>query len=149
MIRYIAMCLLLCSLGCHPAERSGWGFTLPVGDVDEGCEAYTRLQCNACHKIEGVDQLAGEDGEPEMSISLGGKVPRISTYGELVTSVINPSHRLAGGYAKEVVAESGESKMRNYNDVMTVTELNNIVEFLQSKYEIIEPEPTEFPEYGP
>ena len=66
-----------------------------------------------------------------MSIALGGEVTRIQTYGELVTSIINPSHRLAEGYPVDTVSVDGKSRMRNYNDVMTVTELTDLVMFLQ------------------
>ena len=61
---------------------------------------------------------------------------RIKTYGELVTSIINPSHRLAKGYAEANVAMEGKSNMTVYNDVMTVRELIDLVAFLQSHYEL-------------
>jgi hypothetical protein len=38
------------------------------------------------------------------------------------------------------MTETGESTMRNYNDVMSVQELIDLVEFLQSKYEIWVPD---------
>ena len=82
-----------------------------------------------------------------MSIALGGEVERIDTYGELVTSIINPSHRLAKGYPIDAVSVDGKSKMRNYNDVMTVTQLNDLVMFLQSKYKLHEYELTDYPMY--
>ncbi len=82
-----------------------------------------------------------------MNIALGGEVRRISTYGELVTSVINPSHKLARGYGDENQEDDGESKMTNYNDVLTVSELIDLVAFLQSKYSIRPPEVTDYPMY--
>ena len=136
-------------VGCIPAPKSGKGFTLPDGNVETGKATYTRLQCNACHTIAGVDQMVAEGTEPAMSIKLGGEVTRIQTYGELVTSIINPSHRLARGYAKDEVAIEGQSKMSNYNDVMTVTELIDVVAFLQSNYKLLEYQPTDYPLYGP
>ena len=73
---------------------------------------------------------------------------RIQTYGELVTSIINPSHRLARGYAvEEIASEEGESEMKNYNDVMTVSELIDLVTFLQSHYSLREYEITRYPLY--
>lgn len=134
--------------GCTPAPKSGKGFTLPDGDREAGKATYVTLQCHACHKIEGVDQLVADDGNSELSIALGGEVSRIRTYGELVTSIINPSHRLAKGYSPEVVSIEGESKMRSYNDVMTVTQLTDLVTFLQSKYKLRAYEPTDYPMYG-
>jgi hypothetical protein len=137
------------SAGCATAPKSGKGFTLPQGNAQTGKEIFVDMQCNACHKLSGVDQVAGEGGKPQMSIALGGEVTRIQTYGELVTSVINPSHRLAEGYPVDEVSVGGKSKMRNYNDVMTVTELTDLVMFLQSKYKLQEYELTDYPVYTP
>lgn len=140
---------LIISMGCTPAPKSGKGFTLPDGNVEQGKATYVALQCNACHKISGVDQLAAEGDDAKEPIALGGEVARIKTYGELVTSVINPSHRLAKGYPIEDVSIAGQSTMKNYNDVMTVKQLTDLVAFLQSKYSLIKYEPTYYPEYGP
>jgi mono/diheme cytochrome c family protein len=132
--------------GCVTPPKSGKGFTLPVGNAQAGRENYIIMQCNACHKIDGVDQFAAE---PELSIVLGGEVTRIETYGELVTSIINPSHKLAKGYPVDVVSMDGRSKMKNYNDAMTVTQLTDLVSFVQSKYKLLEYELTDYPIYGP
>jgi len=140
---------LLVTAGCSTPPKSGKGFTLPQGDAQAGKEIYISKQCNACHKISGIDQVALEGEQPQMSIALGGEVTRIQTYGELVTSIINPSHRLAKGYAVDEVSVDGISRMKNYNDVMTVTELTDLVTFLQSKYKLEEFELTDFPVYIP
>ena len=60
----------------------------------------------------------------------------------------NPSHKIAPGYEPARVQIDGSSKMANYNDVMTVTELIDLVAFLQSKYTLREYEPTDYPLYG-
>ena len=138
---------LLAVSGCTTPPKSGKGFTLPVGNAQAGKADYVSLQCNACHTISGIDQISAAGGKPEMSIALGGEVERIDTYGELVTSIINPSHRLAKGYPIDAVSVDGKSKMRNYNDVMTVTQLNDLVMFLQSKYKLHEYELTDYPMY--
>ncbi len=85
--------------------------------------------------------------EPELDkeVSLGGDVARISTYGELVTSIINPSHKLAGGYLPAVISTNGESKMTNDNDAMTVQQLIDLVAFLQSRSALKPQVPTEYP----
>ena len=136
--------------GCRPSAKSGRGFTLPEGDVEQGRDIFVNFQCHACHVIQGIDRLVeAEAGETELSIALGGKTDRVKTYGQLVTSIINPSHRLAHGYRKQHVSVDGDSKMRNYNDVMTVQELTHLVTFLQSNYDLIEYKPTVYPMYGP
>ena len=153
-MKTLAFCLgivgLVVLVGCAPPPKSGAGFTLPEGDAELGKTHFTRMHCNSCHSIEGVEQLAAADGsEPAISVALGGEVARIKTYGELVTAIINPSHKLARGYQEEQIAEDGKSKMINYNDIMTVTELSDLVAFLQSKYSIKPYEPTYYPLYGP
>ena len=64
----------------------------------------------------------------------------MKTYGELVTSIINPSHRLARGMDPRHVDGEGESKIPRYNEVMTVQQLVDITEFLSSKYSVWAPE---------
>ena len=61
------------------------------------------------------------------------------TYGDLLTSVINPSHRISQAYLGEQVTTDGESRMRRYNDVMTVQQLVDIVTFLETQYTLIRP----------
>ena len=57
-----------------------------------------------------------------------------------MTAIINPSHKLAEGYKKEVVSEDGKSKMYVYNSFMTVQELTDLVMFLQPYYDVIPPQ---------
>lgn len=132
-------------VGCETGPKSAKGFSLPDGDIDKGRAAFEELRCNACHKVADIDQVASGE-QPEFSLPLGGEVTRIKTYGELVTSIINPSHRMAI-YPGEVVHTGLESKMQNYNDVMTVRQLVDLVAFLQSQYTLIEYEPTDYAPY--
>ena len=73
------------------------------------------------------------------NIVLGGEVTMIRTYGELVTSVINPSHGLAPGFKKEQIKGGKLSPMPEFNDVMTVRQMIDLVAFLQSRYKEFEP----------
>ena len=134
--------------GCTPAPTSGQGFTLPNGDAETGKTAFVELSCHHCHSVAGTDLPLVEDRE--MNVRLGGTVSRIGTYGELVTSIINPSHRLAKGQLTQEVAEDGTSLMKNYNDVLTVQQLIDLTAFLQSRYVLRVYEPTDYPlYYGP
>ena len=69
-------------------------------------------------------------------MKLGGQVSSSKTYGQLVTSVINPLHRIAHSYKPQNTDADGHSTMRNYNDVMTVKQLVDLVTFLESQYEL-------------
>lgn len=136
--------VLLVALGLSGCDRSLQSFSLPVGDVARGEQVFMNMQCLSCHTLEGYERPAGEH---ELSIGLGGKVKGLKTYGELVTSVINPSHRLAQGYDRSTIQVEGESVMPVYNDVMTVTELVDLVTFLESHYELEPYEPTPYGSY--
>lgn len=143
----IGLVVAIASLGCVPSPKSGKGFRLPDGNVEKGKEAFIALKCNACHTIEGVEQFVTGTEKPEPPITLGGEVVRMKTYGELVTSIINPSHQLAKGYPAEQVSIEGKSKMEDFNDVMTITQLTDLVAFLQSKYKLPEYETMDYPLY--
>jgi len=69
-------------------------------------------------------------------VVLGGKVAHIETHGELVTSIINPSHGFSPRYPRAKVAEAGQSKMPKFNETMTVEQLIDLTAYLQSKYEL-------------
>jgi len=143
MKRFSILTLLLTlvfALGACDKERtmSERGFRLPDGNATAGRETFLYMHCNQCHTIEGDEMPQIPGFEP--FVELGGTVTRVKTYGELVTAIINPSHKLAEGYAKEVVSEDGKSKMYVYNGFMTVQELTDIVMFLQPHYEVVPPE---------
>jgi sulfur-oxidizing protein SoxX len=72
-------------------------------------------------------------------VDLGGPVSKVKTYGELVTAIIDPSQKLADGYAEELVSEDGESKMYVCDKYMTVEELTDIVMYLQPFYGVVAP----------
>jgi len=125
--------------GCDRDLMSEKGFSLPEGDPVAGREAFLYMQCNQCHTIKGVELPVIPTADPPF-VELGGSVTRVKTYGELITAIINPSHKLADGYPKDLVSENGVSKMYVYNDYMTVQELIDIVMYLQPQYDLIVPE---------
>lgn len=129
----IAFLVLLAA--CDPGPGPSHGFVLPEGDAEAGEAAFVRLHCNDCHAVQGRDDLR-ENIVPIKTVTVGGRKTQIDTYGELVTSVINPSHEISHRYLDEIVEKDGMSTMRNYNDVMTVSELINLVAFLQAQYEL-------------
>lgn len=149
-MRYLLCCIALSSLiliGCEGGPDSPQGFSLPQGDVNKGAVVLTKHQCLACHHINGIEQATGINN-PDLNVRLGGKSTKVKTYADLVTSVINPSHKFAQGYPLAIIAVEGESKMKNINDVMTITELVNLVTFLQPHYELIPYRSTNYQFYG-
>ncbi len=136
----LALAGLVAASGCDQAAKmSEKGFRLPDGDAQAGRATFLDMECQQCHTIRGMDLPAIPGQEPPY-VELGGKVTIVKTYGELVTAIINPSHRLARGYALAVVAQDGKSKMPVYNEYMTVQQLIDLVMFLQPTYEVVPPE---------
>lgn len=129
--------LLLGGVLFEACNQEAQGFVLPEGDAEVGRATFLALECNQCHSVEDI-AWQGEASDTE--IRLGGTTTSIKTYGELVTSIINPSHRIASRYLGEkVMNEQGQSKMEIYNEVMTVQELVDLVTFLKSTYRITTP----------
>jgi hypothetical protein len=120
----------------------GAGFALPPGDLENGKMDFVGLACNQCHSVADLE-WEGVDGQ-DVHFRLGGEVTKVKTYGELVTAVINPSHRIARNFRRENELTNGQSPMPNYNTVMTVQELVDIVTFLEKEYKLVPP-PTEYP----
>ncbi len=130
-----AMLLSACDEDKVMSER---GFRLPDGDAQAGRETFLYMQCNQCHTIKKEELPIIPGTEPY--VELGGVVTHVKTYGELVTAIVNPSHKLADGYAKDLVSEDGVSNMYLYNNYMTVQELTDLVRFLQPHYDIAPPQ---------
>lgn len=134
----VILLLLMASLGglgCEVGPASGLGLRLPEGDVARGEATFRELGCVECHVIEGEAAPARPEGAPR-PIVLGGRADHIATHGELVTSIVNPSHGHPRRYPREEVFEQGLSKMKNFNDEMTVAQLLDLTSYLQSKYEL-------------
>ena len=130
-------CLLLS--GCSD-PKSASGFRLPDGEVGAGREAFVRLNCHQCHSVAG-DSLPKGQLADVITVPLGGEVVRVRTYGQLVTSVINPQHIINPAYRGKYTDPAGRSLMPDYNQTMTVRELVDLVANLQSRYKLKPPEP--------
>ena len=127
--------------GCDLRVKSGRGFVFPEGDVARGRKAFVDLRCCECHRVDGVPDLPAPTASFEKVVTLGGKGPRLRTYGELVTSIIHPRYALSEKLPnRSLYREGSESPMKEVNDTMTVTQLLDIVTFLQPQFTGIEPE---------
>jgi sulfur-oxidizing protein SoxX len=138
LISLLLLSVVFVFAACDRDRMSERGFRLPDGDPAAGKEAFLYMQCNQCHTIAGEALPAIPAAEPY--VELGGTVTRVKSYGELVTAIINPSHKLADGYPEELVSEDGESNMYIYNQHMTVQELVDLVMYLQPHYNVLMPE---------
>lgn len=145
-MKYLTVLILTVSslflAACDRGAESSYGFTLPEGNADYGQSYFVAFRCIDCHVVAGLeDELVAPEGiDPLMAVPLGGTTTRIQTYGELVTSIINPSHKVSTQYRLTPAMDEEISPMRNYNSIMTVDELIDIVAFVQAQYEL-EPYP--------
>lgn len=137
MKRYllITVCCLLMS-GCDTGADSPRGFSLPEGSAEKGQVVFTDQRCTDCHSVKDLE-LGEPSADRELNIVLGGQTPNVKTYADIVTSIINPSHRVHPRHRADGTDENGDSIMTNYNDVLTVTELIDLVAFLQPQYEFM------------
>jgi len=132
---------------CDFGPNSGRGFSLPEGNADKGRTTFVELECNACHSVGDIERVAGREG-PDIDLRLGGQVTAIKTYGDLVTSVINPSHKTSWRYIdQDIAAERAELKMVVYNEIMTVQQLVDMVTYLETNYEFVAPTRTKYARY--
>ena len=133
-LMFVALFIIFVLVGCEGQSK---GFALPPGDKEAGKATFVLLNCNHCHSVKGeIEKLP--DGHSTINYELGGEVTRIRTYGDLVTSIINPSHKLSR-VDESFVTEEGQSKMRRYNDFMTVQELVDLTAYLESTYQLVPP----------
>ena len=137
-------CVVAALAAC--SQESPYGFRLPDGDPAAGRQAFVELGCNACHEVAGVPI---EYLEGLAHVQLGGKTTHLRTYGELVTSIINPSHKIARQHRENGAVLEGESLMTYLylNQIMTVQELIDLVAFLQPTYEVEPPPPAKWAIY--
>jgi sulfur-oxidizing protein SoxX len=136
---FVLLIVVLTLSACEADRMSERGFSLPAGNALAGKDAFVYMHCHECHSVTGEEFPALARSEPPF-VELGGTVTRVKTYGELVTSIINPSHKLAQGYPLDVITVDGETKMPVYNGYMTVQELIDIVAFLQPHYDVFVPQ---------
>lgn len=135
--------LLVLVFGIIGCSGSQGNFALPEGDIESGKATFELLGCVQCHSAGDVE-WQGKGTENEIHLPLGGKVPRLKSYSELVTSVINPSHKIDRKYLREPYSTDGASGMLKFNEFMTVQDLVDIVSFLQEEYELDRPRDIDF-----
>ncbi|MGR8948567.1 MAG: c-type cytochrome [Gammaproteobacteria bacterium] len=124
---------------CSDNGEAVRGFVLPKGDVAAGQATFVEIGCPKCHTVAGTD-IKQPDGE-QFHIQLGGEQTRVKHYGDLLTSVVNPDHKVAKPY--QVINEAGKdasSPMPKFVTTMTVEQLVDVVEFLHSSYTSTQPD---------
>ena len=135
LMTLIGIALALAVAGCGDNMRAQGMIHLPEGDAETGEAEFVSLGCNNCHVIRNTEL---PEGDGPLRVVLGGSSTRMVSYGDLVTSIVNPSHKLSRRYVPVGAAVDDESPMPDYNDVMTVSQLTDLVAFLQQHYQRME-----------
>jgi putative copper export protein len=103
----------------------GWIFTPPRGDAAHGREVFLRLGCNACHG----NGEARPAGSPAIGPDLAG-VGEHHPAGYILESILNPNAVIVEGPG--YTAPDGRSIMPDYRGQLTVSELIDLVAYVQS-----------------
>lgn len=145
-IGLVTLFLLICFSGCQRDDRRQGDIYLPMGDAARGEMHFVSLGCVACHVVIDAELPEPAEAGP-VRVLLGSRTGRRMSYGQLVTSIVNPSHRLSSRYRRDEVSNDGVSLMSSYNDVLTVTQLTDLVAFLQSHYKEADRPGYQYPVY--
>jgi L-cysteine S-thiosulfotransferase len=131
------------------APNTGFLVRFPLGNTQRGRDAFVALECHACHRIADVE-MPPHPTPASFTVALGGHTPRIETYGDIITAIVNPSHRLARSY-RAVAGRNEPSPMsaQFLNEVMTTQQLVDIAAFLRPEYDYVPPPPPPYWESYP
>ena len=101
-------------------------FFLPAGDAEAGRKAFTDLRCNVCHRVMwgGFAVPTAPTQGPILSTDHAGW-----SSAKLASAIIAPSHSLSPEWKN---VPGGVSPMGDYDNVMTIRQLSDIVAFVQS-----------------
>ena len=137
----IAAVVSLGLIGTACTTYSTFGFPVEEGSIENGRLAFIAHGCHRCHSVAGVD-LPEFVGASSPLIELGGETSTIKAYSELVTSIINPNHRISERYREQLQQRTLgplETQMPSAHiETMTVRQLIDIVAFLDSRYVQVE-----------
>jgi len=103
----------------------GWIFRPPEGDPDRGREAFVKLECFACHTVQGESFPRPSRPGPDLT-GMGAHHPA----GYLAESVMNPNRVIVEGPG--YTGPDGKSIMPDYRDSLTLADLSDLVAYLKS-----------------
>ncbi|MGD8340769.1 MAG: cytochrome c [Gammaproteobacteria bacterium] len=138
-IRMVAtLALAAVATGC--AYQPRFGFPIEQGSIEAGRQAFIDHGCHACHTVAGV-RLPDPPGGATPLLELGGETSNVKAYSELLTSIINPNHRISERYSEQIgdrALAPLTSPMPAHIDTMTVRQVIDIVAFLDSRYVLVQ-----------
>jgi len=143
----IVTALSLAILGAGCTYNPTFGFPVEQGNIEAGRQAFIDHRCHQCHSVAGV-RLPELAGASSPLFELGGETSTLKAYSELVTSIINPDHRISERYREEVLRQAvpplASPMPMAHIETMTVRQLIDLVAFLDSRYVLIDDYETGF-----
>ena len=133
-MRNVVLLATLVLAACGQQQKPVQGFVLPPGDVDKGKAIFVEMGCPQCHSVADTD--IEQPADAPFRVKIGSEEHQVKHYGDLLTSIVNPDHRVSGLFREQ--DESGEafsSPMPQFTDTMTVAQMVDLVAFLHSTYE--------------
>ena len=127
--------LIVAMVGCTAERRSARGFRLPEGDALRGQVVFAELKCYTCHKVYKHDEFPAPTVDPSVPVALGGRYASLPGDGDLVTSIIHPSHKISSRYAHAMVTTGSSSRMGDFTESLSVRDMIDLVAFLHTVYE--------------
>jgi len=113
------------------------------GDPVAGKEAFAKLNCTQCHRVEGVNDLPDPKGKRRLNLSLAKEVRFVKRYEDIITAITNPRHVMNEQYksilSNTELAGDVEPFMPNLSDFMTAKQLIDLVTFLDAAYDAKQP----------
>jgi hypothetical protein len=120
---------------------STFGFPVEQGDIAAGRQTFIEYRCHRCHTVAGV-ALPEIAGAASPRFELGGETSQVKAYSELVTSIINPNHRISDQYREQLSQPARRALTTpmpmDHIETMTVREVIDLVAFLDSRYILID-----------
>lgn len=133
------------------SSYSNFGFPVESGNVGSGQQVFVDYSCHRCHTVAGIS-LPDIANAASPRLELGGETSQIKAYSELVTSVINPDHRISDRYRDMLPASTQGPVITQmpmaHIETMTVRQLIDLVAFLDSRYVLIEDYEYDFDDEG-
>ncbi len=118
-------------------------FRFMGGNTARGKEAFTKLNCNQCHHVEGIEDLPKPKGKRRLNLVLAKEIRFVKRYEDIITAITNPRHVMNEQY-KSILSEAelaGEMEpfMPNLSDFMSARQMIDIVTFLDAAFDEKQP----------
>ncbi len=134
---FVTCSVLLATSAASPQDGAPLGKSplFPRGDETTGRALFEQKQCFQCHRVAGQKFPAREITEGTV-IPLGGLEHTGWTRDDFAAAIMSPQHVVAPAWQKAMIIvgarlEAETSPMPDFNRVLSVSELIDLVTFLE------------------